>query len=393
MKINYTCNFCNKSLPSACFYHKHLMLKHNMILSKEDFYDLYVRKSPNEGKCLTCGKQTDFYKISGKTYTYKLYCDDSCIGKNKNIIKKIKNTKKERYGNENFNNANKAKETCIKKYGKTSFTKTDEYIEKTKKTCNARYGKDYYLQTDEIKIKTKETCQEKYNCDNYRQTQEYKDSYKNTCLKKYGKESSNQVEDIKQKKIKTNLEKTGYKWPLLNPDILNKIDETNIKRYGTKDVNFGSEYCINKSKETCKIRYGVEYPLQCKEIQDKCKRKYLYDGIFFDSSYELVYYIWLKDNNIDFTYHPNKIEYLIENETHYYFPDFKVYNELVELKGQHLINDDGILIDPKTKKLLKEKTKCLKDNNVKIIIDCNEYIEYVISKYGLDFITSCKCEK
>lgn len=235
------------------------------------------------------------------------------------------------------------------------------------------------------------TCQEKYNCDNYRQTQEYKDSYQKTCIKKYNKESVNQVEDIKQKKIKTNLEKTGYKWPLLNPEVLNKIDETNFKRYGTKEVHFGSEYCVNKSKETCKNRYGVEYPLQNKEIQEKCKRKYFYNNTYFDSSYELAYYIWLQDNNIDFEYHTIILEYKIENDTHYYFPDFKVNNELIELKGTHLINEQGILIEPSTKKLLIEKTQCLKDNKVKIITDCSEQLSYVKNKYGIDFISSCRC--
>ena len=48
------------------------------------------------------------------------------------------------------------------------------------------------------------------------------------------------------------------------------------------------------------------------------------------------------------------------------------------------------LIHPKTKEILKEKTQCLKDNNVKIIVDCSEYINYVKNKYGEHFISSLK---
>lgn len=242
------------------------------------------------------------------------------------------------------------------------------------------------------KCKTKLYCQEHYNCDNYRQTQQYKDSYKNTCLIKYGKESVNQVEEIKQKKIETNLNKTGYKWPLLNPKIKEQIEQTNLEKYGTKKVNFGSEYATLKSQETCLSKYGVPFPMQCKEIQDKCQRKYIYDSIYFDSSYELAYYIWLKDHNINFEYHTSILEYKIKNETHFYFPDFKVNGEYIEIKGSHLIDENMNLIHPKTKEILKEKTQCLKDNNVKIITDCSKYIEYIKTKYGVNYINSFKLD-
>ena len=230
------------------------------------------------------------------------------------------------------------------------------------------------------------TCQELYGCDNYRQTKTYKESYKKTCIEKYGKESVNQVEEIKQKKIQTNLERTGYKWPLLNPKVLEQIAETNTERYGTPNVSLGSEYASNKSIETCLKRYGVKYPMQCKEIQDKSKRKYFYNGIYFDSSYELAYYIWLTDNNVKFEYHNSVLEYKINEETHYYFPDFKINGEYIELKGDHLINENGILVEPKTKELLIEKTQCLKDNKVKIITDCTEQLNYVKTKYGNNYI-------
>lgn len=45
----------------------------------------------------------------------------------KSIIKKVKKTKLDRYGNENYTNEVKKKETCIKNYGVDSFSKTDEF--------------------------------------------------------------------------------------------------------------------------------------------------------------------------------------------------------------------------------------------------------------------------
>lgn len=55
--------------------------------------------------------------------------------KNKeSIVGKTKKTKKERYGNENYVNIKKIKETCLKKYGVDSFSKTDEFREMASKT-------------------------------------------------------------------------------------------------------------------------------------------------------------------------------------------------------------------------------------------------------------------
>ena len=64
---------------------------------------------------------------------------------------------------------------------------------------------------------------------------------------------------------------------------------------------------------------------------------HILDGIIFDSSWELAYYIYLRDFGIPFEYHPNiEIPYKIdEDDTKFkiYHPDFKVYDKLVEIKG------------------------------------------------------------
>lgn len=49
------------------------------------------------------------------------------------INKKVKQTKKERYGSETYNNSKQRKATCIQKYGTSSFSQTQEYNEKRKR--------------------------------------------------------------------------------------------------------------------------------------------------------------------------------------------------------------------------------------------------------------------
>ena len=53
---------------------------------------------------------------------------------------------------------------------------------------------------------------------------------------------------------------------------------------------------------------------------------------------ELAYYIWLKDNNIQFEYQPNKVFfYEFKGQTCRYEPDFFVDGEYVELKGRSFL--------------------------------------------------------
>ena len=110
----------------------------------------------------------------------------------------------------------------------------------------------------------------------------------------------------------------------------------------------------------------------------------------------LAFYIWLIDNNIDFIYQPKCLWYLSDDgKKHRYLPDFLINNEYIEIKGNHLIDNNNNLINPRTQKILIEKTKCLKDNNVKIINenDIKKYLEYINDHYGIKYLDSFKVKK
>ena len=174
----------------------------------------------------------------------------------------------------------------------------------------------------------------------------------------------------KQEKTKqTCIERYGADSPFKSKQVCDKIKQTCIERYGV-DNPFKFSYFQNKAKETNKKNHNGLYNSQTKEWSEltktKRKRLYKYDEIIFDSSWELVYYFYLKNNNIPFKYHPVSIEYKKNNIKKFYEPDFLVYNRFVELKGGHLLKD-GVLYNPFTKEKYFEKTKCLKDNNVLLL--------------------------
>lgn len=116
-------------------------------------------------------------------------------------------------------------------------------------------------------------------------------------------------------------------------------------------------------------------------------RVYKYNDVKFDSKPELYFYIYyhdiLKDNIIrgkNFKYKDS------DGINHIYECDFLVNGENIEIKGEHLINENMELIDFfGDKHINKEKTQCMRDNNVRLILsnsdEMNEIINIVTETY------------
>lgn len=137
---------------------------------KEKIWFFYnqLQKRP---KCLTCNNELKFRNRFDKPYGE--FCSLKCINSNKeemlnriknsiqkkyqvdffpqhsDFISKQKQTKLERYGDENYNNLNKGKKTKLEKYGNENYNN----IEKYKITCMEKYGDDNYSKTNNYKNK------------------------------------------------------------------------------------------------------------------------------------------------------------------------------------------------------------------------------------------------
>ena len=100
-----------------------------------------------------------------------------------------------------------------------------------------------------------------------------------------------------------------------------------------------------------------------------------YKGYWCDSSWELAYVIYNLEHNIKFERNKQGFEYEFENKKYKYYPDFILEDgTYVEIKGY---------IDKKNEIKIKSFDKKL------IIIDkesIKQYINYVVEKYGKDYI-------
>lgn len=232
------------------------------------------------------------------------------------------------------------------------------------------------------------TCIKKYGVAKPQILEQTKEKAKNTCNERYGVDSF--ICTLSKEKQSLNGQKS---W--LN-DVIERRKETCIKKYGVDSI--AKDLNIRKiAQNTLFNNYGVLHNMQSKEIRDRSKKKYSYNNIMFDSSWELAYYIWLTDHNIEFEYQPEGIKYQFNNENHYYYPDFKVNNELVEIKGDHFFDKAGNFIYPYSNDLIlqeqyKAKYQCMLNNNVKIMKynEIRTIMYYIDKTYGKKYLKQFK---
>ena len=230
-----------------------------------------------------------------------------------------------------------------------------------------------------------------------------------TCEKKYGKGITNpsQAQCIKDKKTQTSLKHYGVTNPNKVPEVRRKIEQTCIESYGAKSP-FESKQIQEKIAQTNLKNLGVANPFELKSVsikglQGRLKKYgsvggkmkcYSYDGITFDSSWELAVWIYHKDNHIQIERQPIQLHYEMDDSMHIYLPDFRINGQLVEVKGDHLFDEFGNPIFDH-KHSWKEKYQCMIDN--KVIIwrykDVQPFLEYVSQKYGKDYLKSFRVNK
>lgn len=113
--------------------------------SFNDFTETFMRMKLHieiHPTCKYCGKPTKYTLGNYRTLgiIYNIYCSSSCSAKDIDRIDKSKQTKLERYGSLGYNNRDKAKKTCLIKYGVDNPKKSEWAKKKTIETCLKKYG-------------------------------------------------------------------------------------------------------------------------------------------------------------------------------------------------------------------------------------------------------------
>lgn len=123
---------------------------------------------------------------------------------------KIKKTKLVRYGSETYNNSEQMQRTKLVKYGDANY----HNIEQMKRTNLSRYGVEFYSSSDECKSKVRQTCLEKFGYSSYLGTPDCIQKTIEFNLHTYGVAYSTQSDAIKAKTKNTCLEKYGTTYPV-----------------------------------------------------------------------------------------------------------------------------------------------------------------------------------
>lgn len=316
-----------------------------------------------------------FCPICGDVLKPKSSCEfQRTCGKKDCIDKQHRKVFLEIYGCENPSQSPIIKEkkcqTTLKNYGVKHALQSKSIFNKMLKRNKMKWGDEFPARLPQIKEKSKATSIKKYGVDNPHKDPVIIEKTKETCRKKYGGDGPQSSEDVREKTKKTVQAKFGVGNISQSREIQNKKIQTNLKKFGTA-------WYIQKNNPTS---------------------KYKYENIYFDSGWELAYYIYLRDNKINFSYHSKKFEYKDSvGNLHYYFPDFIVDGKIVEIKGDFLIDEKGNLINPYDKSkegedILKRKQELMESLDVKILkeADVFPYIKYVEKTYGKNYIKEFK---
>lgn len=245
---------------------------------------------------------------------------------------------------------------------------------KCKATLQRKYGVDNPYKIEAVREKVKQHNLEKYGVEYYSSTPECREKVANTCMNKYGATTYTNSEVGKAQIKQHNLEKHGVEHSWQREDVKQKIKETNLRKYGTESA------------------------MQNHDVRVRAQMRYTFDNRHFDSLPEIALYVWLKDHNEQFEYQPDvKFEFVHEDVTHFYHPDFKISNELYELKGcQFFKNKDvmtNIMVNPydhSFNALYEAKHQCMLKNGVKILSDNDYkmYLDYLKKKFTPEQIKS-----
>lgn len=209
----------------------------------------------------------------------------------KEIRNRAKKTLLDRYGVDcSFKDPNtreKAKQTNLDRYGVECVFSNKEIRNKINNTVKEKYGVDYVAQAPEVRAKIKQTLLETYGVDSTFKSKEIKDKAKQTMIERYGVDIPFKSKELFEKSKQTNLKRYGVERPAQSKEILDKIENTRLKKYGAKAFRHSSvleehrkasiikkygsienfnKINYNKAKNTLSKKYGVEHPMQLKEV-------------------------------------------------------------------------------------------------------------------------------
>lgn len=144
---------------------------------KSDARDPGICEDVHMKQCIVCGKL--FEAADKYTYLHKKTCSEECRYKlsyktwheNKDEnLQRMRDALQAKYGVDYTwqipGVIDKSKQTCLERYGETSYCKTQEFKDRLIAHNQEKYGTNWYMETPEYWEKARATWQEKYGVDN-----------------------------------------------------------------------------------------------------------------------------------------------------------------------------------------------------------------------------------
>ena len=200
------CELCNKEFSSIQYLSIHISRKHKEI-TREEYYNKFLKKDNNDGFCKNCKKRTRFRGLDG----YSNYCNTKCSNSHKEVMLKKEKSYIKHYGVNNPAKSllirEKMENTCLKNHGVKIPAKSKDIIEKMKNTCFKNYGVLNVMKNKNVYLKFQNSIFKKYGVKHCQQSKIIRDRSIKTLLNKYG------VSNIaKTKKEREKRRKICFEW-------------------------------------------------------------------------------------------------------------------------------------------------------------------------------------
>lgn len=330
IRAHYT--FQNSKYPANVKHNKTIFkeingLYENMFCGVLEVYQLVNNTYNHLLFCPVCGKRNGFKND---------HCSNTCAQLDKNVRDKIAATNLRLYGDVNYNNPEKNKQTCIKKYGCENVFQSDYVKKLSEETKIKRYGDGKYTNVEKQKAtklnnvdenglnvyeranrKTQDTMLRLYGVKTPMEKEEFKNNLKNTMLNKYGVSNILQLADVRRLRKKS---RSSYKEKLwLNN--LGVLDNKNNRQVFCENLYFdglqnnvvyeflGDYYHGNPKRLG---RYSAKTQKRYKDFYNKnfIKTKERFDKII-NLGYK-IHYCWESDfdnDNYSYRVYKGKLEY------------------------------------------------------------------------------------
>lgn len=347
MKTN--CLYCGNENP-----------KHGMkTCSRKCADELKKMNSREKRQCLYCKCEFEVRKKETRQLCSEK-CRKSWAELSENIEVRINASKKavkEKFGVDNVfqleSIKEKSKETKLEKYGDENYNNKEQQV----KTLKKNNGDDYYIKLGKKRV---EVTLEKHGVEHHMKLPKFLDKMKQTNLERHGVENVSQKEEFKRKRTDTIIDKFGVENASQNGEIKKKKKETSMK-------NFGVEHHLKDSEMFQKHQKSMYNVHRYKETE-----------IYYNGSYEKYFLELLEERGLlEYVSNGDSFFYNLDGESHTYHVDFKFRGKQIEIKSGWTYNKNGK--DMELQRLNETKWSSTRDcgEELIVLIDKKEILGFV----------------